>query len=319
MFPHRVLPYLLILLGFVSVAGAAGRELGPRGGGATSYGVRRPLTAYAGGRFLTVWRESMGWIGDSLMGALSDGTGKRISSIAFPIQGAHGYPVQIVGTGDGFAMFELTSGHQSHLTRLDLEGRVTSTRPLALPFFVNMRAAWNGTRFLVAMRRSDGPPYRAEAILLDRDGTIVEGPFVLRDDAQNFAILPSAEGFTLIATGFSAVFAHRVTNEGATTEHLIEGNSGTMSPWSPAVATTADEDMIAVWSHGSYMQSQIRSAVLTGDGTVRDARVLVDLPTSPVTALELMRAGDTHVLVYKSYEGVVATLRLGASAPLIVS
>jgi hypothetical protein len=316
---HRIIPFLFVLLGLVPSAVAAGRELGPRGGGPTSYGAREPLTAFAGGRFLTVWNESMGWIGYPLMGTLSDGTGKRVSPIAFPIEGAHGNPVQIVGVGDGFAMFELASGHQSHLTRLDLEGRVTSTRPLALRSFVNLRVAWNGTHFLAAMRRSDGPVFSAEVVLLDENGTIVHGPLPLRDDMQNFAIVSADDGFTLIATGSSGVFAYRVTNGGAMTEDVIEGHSGTMRPWSPAVSTTANGDVIAVWSSGVYMQSQIKSAVLTGDGSVRDLRVLADLSTSPVTALELMRAGDTHVLLYKTYEGGLATLRLGASAPLIVT
>lgn len=300
---------LLSLLSFADI-GAAGRELGPRGGGPTSYGVRQPVTGYAGGRFLTIWREHMGSIGAPLMAALSDAEGRRLSPTSFPIA-IPGEPAYIAGMGDGFAVFS-----RGHLTEVDLDGHVTRTRAIALSPFQSMRAAWNGSRFLVAMMRSATQGYTAEAVLLDREGTIIHRRPTERGLATGTAIVPNPHGFTLIVTSFHGVFAYQVMNEGEEEPQFrVADPSGILLPWSPVAAPAVGGDVLVVWASSMAKQSQLESAVITRDGEVRDTRVLAQFDTSALHPLALVRSGNTHVVAYRKELSTIETLVLGAPSP----
>ena len=300
---------LLSLLSFADLL-AAGRELGPRGGGPTSYGVRHAVTGYAGGRFLTIWREHMGHIGSPLMAALSDAEGRRLSPTSFPI-GIPGEPAHIAGMEDGFAVFS----SRGQLTEVNLDGRVTRTRATALPPFSSMRAEWNGSRFLVAMLREASTGYTAEAMLLDRDGNAIHRPPIERGLATGVAIVPDPDGFTLIVTSFHGVFGYRLTNDGEESEFRIAEPSGILLPWSPVAAATAGSDVLVVWASSMSRHSQLESAVVTREGEVRDARVLAQFEVSALHPLALVRSGNTHVVAYRKEQSTIETLLLGAAAP----
>lgn len=293
------LALLLLLLSFVTDLRAAGRELGPRGGGPSAYNVRKPLTAFAGGRFLTVWEVPMGPIGTPLMGAFSDASGRRISDVAFPVSTVTPSPRQLVGTGDSFAMFTSTQ-----LIDVDLEGRITTRRAHALAPFIDMTVEWNGSRFLAALWRPDG----AEALLLDREGRIVRVPLVLQRDLREFAIVPSADGFTMIATGASGVFAYRIGNDGTIGEQTIEHGSGTTAP---VAAPAAGGGVLAVWTRMLPDRREIRAADVSAAGTPANVRSLFASSDFELRAIAL--AGSS--VVYADSLGIRSSLFVSALTP----
>ena len=78
---RRLAALLLVALS----AFGAGRALAPSGSGPTANFTFAATSAYARGRFLTVWKESMGLLGAPIMGILHDANGRRISTRAFPL------------------------------------------------------------------------------------------------------------------------------------------------------------------------------------------------------------------------------------------
>ena len=313
---------LVLILALTSPALAAGRELAPRGGGQTSYHAQTPLVAFAGNRFLTVWRESRGTLGTFIMGAFSDASGRRVTDLAFPIIPAPGTPQHLISAGDGFVLFSLDGASRTVLTEIDLDGRALRTRTLALPRSSIVRAAWNGTYFLVALRRPIFANPGAEALLLDRNGDVVRGGLPLQPDAFAFAIAPDDVGFTTVATGHRGVFAYRVTNGGAMTEALLE----TANPdlvWMPAVAKTANGETLAVWTLTQAHQTQVKSALLARDGTAGETRVVHTFDSGAVRPLALLRRGEEYVLAYDrlrpDHSLALETLTFGAAAAPVVT
>ena len=76
----------------------------------------------------------MSSIGTHLMGAFSDASGRRITTVAFPIvRSFRGRALQLVGTGDSYALFWKDWLDRTYLTDIDLNGQVTRTTMLALP------------------------------------------------------------------------------------------------------------------------------------------------------------------------------------------
>jgi hypothetical protein len=292
--PRKPLFVLLLLLSLPAMA--AGRELAPRGGGQTSYHVTGPQVAFAGDRFLTVWSEPMGDIGTYLMGVFSNRSGRRIEELAFPIMPMPGRLVQLVSTGDAYALFWVGPTNQTHLTDIDVNGKVIRTRALALPPFVTMKAGWNGTHFLIALRHPSGITHFADALLLDRDGNITRRNLPLRIESFAFDIAPHDDGFTVVSTGFTGIFAYRITNEGAIAEIAIDPAATGL--WLPATTTTANGDTLIVWTAGNAQLSQLKSATLTRDGQVGEIRVIHTFDTSSVRVRGLLRSGDEYVVVY---------------------
>ena len=287
-------PAVLLLLVLLSMpAMAAGRELAPRGGGQTSYSINgNPHTAFAGDRFLTVWREPMGHIGTYVMGAFSDRTGRTINDLAFPIMRMNGELQQFVPAGNGYALFWNDPEGRGHLTDIDLNGKVVRTRALTFTFslFRGLRAAWNGTHFLVAVSYGGNA---AEALLLDREGTVVHRNLALRPDSALFEIVPDAEGFTVLATGFAGISAYRITSDGTLAERPLGRAHGRA-----VSAATADGNLLVVWTASTPATTDLHAAVLTRDLEVRDPRVIHTFDSWMARARGLQRNGAEYVLVY---------------------
>lgn len=320
-----VLSLSLVLL--ASPALAAGRELAPRGGGPTSYNAEGALVAFAGDRFLTVWVESMDNIGTHLKGSFSDASGRKTTDLAFPIMPFAQRPVQLVSTGDAFALFSAgASGEQTHLTEIDLDGRMIRTRALALPHLFDLRAAWNGTRFVVALRPFSGTALPSEAVLLDRDGNITQRT-TLGVEAFAFALQPDADGFTLLTTGFRGVYAYRITNGGAMVRTPVElsGDAiqGAITPWLPVIAPLPNGDAIAVWTTGNAQRTEVKSVVIARSGEIHDVRVRHTFDSPSVRALELLRSGDHYTLLYErlleNSAMVLETLTFDAAGARVVA
>jgi len=293
-----VLALSLVIL--ASPAVAAGRELAPRGGGPNSYHATGPLVAFAGDRFLTVWVESMDSIGVHLKGSFSDASGRKTTDLAFPIMPLTGQPVQLVSTGDSFALFSI--GEETLLTDIDLDGRLIRTRTLSLPRLMDLRVAWNGTRFLLAYRPFSGTTVSSETLLLDRNGAAFHPRRQLGVAAFAFALQPDADGFTLVTTGYTGVYAFRITTAGEVVSTPIEpiaaATPGGLTPWVPVIAPLPNGDALAVWTTGNAQRTEMKSVVIARTGEIRDIRVRHTFDSSSVRAIALLRSGDDYVLLY---------------------
>src|SRR5215210_1700190 len=99
-------PLLALALSLASfaaslTASAVGREIATPPLGPTAYAAMQPATAFAGSRFLTVWREDMGDIGHYLKASFSDAGGRRVSPVSFTLlpQEFLAEWLQLVGAG----------------------------------------------------------------------------------------------------------------------------------------------------------------------------------------------------------------------------
>lgn len=293
----RLVALLATLLLVAPPVSAAPRELGPRGVAPTSNYVDRTHVAFAGGRFLTVWNESMGSIGNYVMGALSDASGKRISPVAFPILQTMGdQMLQLVGTGDSFALFTVDgSGSKTKLTDIDTEGRVIRTRELALRQHIRFHAAWNGTHFLVALQHPAGIEYSAEALLLERDGTVVRGDLDINDRTHGFHVTTAGDAFAVFGTSWEHVTAYRITATGvAATQIETERNRHT-----PIAAGAPNGDIVGVWSAvaDDGNSNEIRSVRVTRDGTAGAVHTLF-ASRDIAGALHVQRVDNGYILIY---------------------
>jgi hypothetical protein len=130
----------LLLLILSLDAFAAGRELAPGVYGPSALNASNPLVAFAGGKFLTVWREYVGGR-TRIAGAYSDARGQRISRRSFVVL-SQDHPVKLVGTGDSFALFTESLGHLA-LVNIDGNGHATGSRSLGIQRRGSFDAAWN--------------------------------------------------------------------------------------------------------------------------------------------------------------------------------
>lgn len=126
--PSLLLSAALALVLVAPATLAAGRDLAPRPFGPSAYSPQAPLVAHAGGKYLTVWLESLDRAGWRYLGAFSDSAGKRLSPTAFVV-----IPYGIAGPG------QLGTGESFTLFFVDGVGDV----------------AWDGGTFVLALRERD--------------------------------------------------------------------------------------------------------------------------------------------------------------------
>lgn len=259
-------------------AWAAGRELAPRPAGVTPYAANVPQTAFAAGRFLTIWSEEMGTLGRPTRGAF--GTG-----MPFPIPAAG----TLVATGDSWALFGFET-----LTDLDANGEVVRRRAIDLPHSITRAVAWNGTYFFVALRSFPDTPEnydRTEGFLLDRDGNVVRRGIVFDQKAHGFVVAAMEGGFALFTQSTGATRAYRITNDGETTERVLDSGR------SDVAATRApDGSAFVVWTSGVLL----KTAVLTAHGELVDLRTLAITDPRVARPLHLMPTGNDYVLLYET-------------------
>jgi hypothetical protein len=278
------------LLLFVTMSAfGAGRELAPPRIGATPNYTSEATTAYANGRFLTVWQEVMGEFGIPLMGILHDGKGQRITPRAFPILESAVW-VKLVGAGNSFALFWSDRTH-SYLTDIDRNGRVLQTTPIDVPITMNTEIAWNDTRFLV-FDRQYVPTVMTQFLLLTRAGALVEEVTPLPSNPSGFSVSAALRGFTLTTyePGGEAC-ARRVNNAG-----VIEWTACTAATLNagrpPVSAAVADRGVLMIWTGAD---EYLRSAVVR-DGTFGEIRTIST--SRPIHPVHLGPAGDRFLLTF---------------------
>lgn len=293
----RALCAVLLVLSTLS-SFAEGRELAPRDLGPTSYDTRVPAIGSAGGRFLTAWREDRLGYGKHVFGSLSDASGKRLSPEPFMIL-ANASPIwmQLVGTGDTFALFWGPSTKETYLTDLDLDGRVLATRRLALPENVIRKFAWNGTRFLAALSlQYDGRGRLGEAELLTRGGEIIRKGIALRSNIFALDIAMVGEAFVVVtATGGFSLMAHRIESDGSVESMILGPMSIVARNQSQiAIAGRSDGTVLLAWAATGGLGA-IGTGILESSGEVRDVRS-IRIDGVSLEPVHLARRGNGYEL-----------------------
>ena len=281
---------LLFLLVFAAQTFALGRELGPRGAAPTSYLVGNAYTAFAGDRFLTVWPENMQNLGVHVMGALSDADGRRITPVAFPVMPLNGILLQLVGTGDGYALFWHDRFQNTILTDIDLNGRVVRTNALAIPRNIQLHVGWNGEKFLATVRSptTTGRP-TVEGFFLARSGEVLQRGIPFDTDGYSFDIAGDGDGFAAITGSFDGSSAYRISRDGEVTSYLLDDEIS----FGVAISRGADGSLLAVWTKGLEMHASLIS--LEGDIQQRGA---IATSAIPMRSLHVRPAGNAHLVTY---------------------
>jgi hypothetical protein len=135
---RHLLAIFLLLFAF----SAAATELEPKTIGPTAGNVSFVSTAYAGGKFLTVWRQLfMPYAG--IWGAFSDGSGKPLGA-SFPIvPSTNAQYLNLFARGDGFVLMWDDANRSSQLCQVDNSGRVTAQTTIGPPGLIRAYATQN--------------------------------------------------------------------------------------------------------------------------------------------------------------------------------
>ncbi|HYK03377.1 MAG TPA: fibronectin type III domain-containing protein [Thermoanaerobaculia bacterium] len=309
----RTLLLLLFSLTTLS-AGAAGRELAPREVASTPYAKAEAHTAFAGGRFLTVWQEDMGYLGRQVMGAFSDANGRRVSPRSFPLalpEMRDYWSMQLVAMGDSFALFRGNAELGAVMIEIDLAGKVTAVRTVELPHPVPAKFAWNGEYFLALQ----SPSYSyAEAALLDRDGKIVRAGIPLPQAANQFDVVVMGREFAVVTNGPPGLFLQLISENGAGRRRTIADWYGTSEgPYRPqdaVVTLTPSGRLLIVWSAGTYVRQHLRAVTFTNDaeGTLSPVRLLAENAGS-IVPLGVLSTGGEAMVAFSALEGYRNELR----------
>ena len=122
----RMPRYLAIVI-LLFACTAAATELEPKTIGPTAGNVSFVSTAYAGGKFLTVWRQLfMPTVG--IWGAFSDANGKPLGPSFAIVPSTNAQYLNLFPRGDGFVLVWDDANRSSQLCQIDSSGRVTGRR-----------------------------------------------------------------------------------------------------------------------------------------------------------------------------------------------
>jgi hypothetical protein len=318
--PARLVSLLLLTLTAAIPLAAVGRPLGPRAIAPTDNYTFRPVTAFAGGRFLTIWHEQMGFVGHPVKGAFSDANGVRISSRSFAIlpDVISPFSYDLVGAGDTFVLFWRDEENRMQMSELDAEGRIATRRTVPIPDYVTAIYAWNGTVFLAAFTLPGGSS--ASMMMFDREGRVAVPPQALGGTAFPYDIAVSGEQFVVLSGGYYDLVALSVAPSGIVTRTTVATAAGpTLSDSRPgrAVATVQDHgDVLVVWSTSSQQTSELKAAVLHPDGT-RGPVSSITTATTTLAPVEVLRSGDRCVVAYATNFNALSVVQLDAAgAPL---
>src|SRR5438270_13440891 len=114
--------YLLAILILIFALSVAASELEPKTIGPTAGNVSFVSTAYAGGKFLTVWRQLfMPRVG--IWGAFSDAGGKPLGPSFAIVPSTNAQYLNLFPRGDGFVLVWDDANRASELCQIDSTGQ----------------------------------------------------------------------------------------------------------------------------------------------------------------------------------------------------
>ena len=263
---------------------AAGRDVAPRPivpAVATGFGSS---IAFAADRFLSVWVFSPDYSTMSIVGALSDANGRRISPSWFPVvTDARASSVSVFGTGDSFTLFWHDQSFPSttlRMAELDGNGAITARGITDLP--LDRVLAWNGTHFL----GTSG----ADRIVFDREGKVLRRVF---GSGATLAAAASGDGFLVVLQGgVNALNFQRVSATAVSPLGFMP-----LVTNGPVFVAPADGDQLLVASSIAQRPSRVNVALVRLDGNVVRSRVISSGPADSFP-LDFVRTTDGYRLTY---------------------
>jgi hypothetical protein len=301
-------PLFLLLLSLTSLSlGAAGRELAQPLPAPTSYVTIAPQVAFAGGRFLTVWREDMGYLGSPVMGTFSDASGRSRSARAFPLALpviTNPHSMRLIASGESFTLFWLDNVQGTLMAHLDLQGRVTSIHTVALPGHFLGAYAWNGTHFLAIVQRN--ATYEAVGTIFDREGRVVRGAIDIPFFTYAFDITVANGEFVAVTSGWDGIHVQTITTDAVQKHKTIERTSGptsgTYRVTQGVLTPNGNGDVLVVWAGGGNERDELKSITFRHDGTLSEPSVLATRP-GVIMPLEVTRTRAGYLAAYTNTNG----------------
>lgn len=291
-----ILPVLLTLHLF-----AAGHPIAPRPFVTAPYPIRIGSTAFASGRFLSVWVYDTRGAGAHIVGMFSDRDGKRISPAWFPIVTSIDPSafLQLVATNDTYRLFWWSSTTPLHIVNVDANGVATRDVTTSLKLTFASFLAWNGTHFIeVTPNLTVG-----EAVIFDRNGAILRREPIA--SSYHVHAAPSGDGFLTFAAGFNGLFAQRVTVSGASPRWKMDDGSGLADGYRPSSVKSRampNGNILAVWIGMQYKQtSRLKSALVLGDEIWSTRTVL----TRNVVPLDVVALNDRERVLLSESPSVI--------------
>jgi hypothetical protein len=297
------MPRLLIVLLLAANAFAGAHELAPAPLLVQPIAPGQLSAAHAGGRFLTVWKAATGTWEQNVYGVLSDADGRRISPAAFLLGESSQKALQVVGTGDSFALFWTNRTGLLQLTDVGLDGQVLRTRSTGVAGGLDMSVAWDGERFLVATFRESYYANGGAATLLARNGTVLHETIPLERPTTASSVAATADGFLVFTGSPHDFFANRITREGGITR-VAAGDA----PQQIASTTLAGGAVLAVaTTFDGTMRSQ-----LWKDGAKVHEQIIATQHLGGILPIHLMPGDGRHLLaIANTRKSTIMTMHLG--------
>lgn len=258
-------PRLLIAFALSLVFTAESRAatmLEPAAPGPTAGNISETAVAFAGGKFLTVWRQMyMPRVG--IWGAFSDASGKPLT--AFPIvPQTNASFISLFPSGDSFLMQWSEHYGRSYICRIDGSGRITS-QVMFDPGPPSIRAAAMVDGRILAIGSLPGPA--VTGLVVDQDGSILANGLDIGGPFTTASVFPARHSFLVASVGPGAA--------AVLTRYSIDGvrlQSWSMpgAPCSTCGTIDGAEDL----DSGSVLMlvrsgSQVTTAIAAPDGSVK--------------------------------------------------
>src|SRR5947209_3937593 len=151
--------HLLAIFLLIFALSVAASELEPKTIGPTAGNVSFVSTAYAGGKFLTVWRQLfMPSVG--IWGAFSDSNGKPLAPSFAIVPSTNAQYLNLFPRGDGFVLVWNDANRSSQLCQIDSNGRATGQTTIGPPGLIRAYATSDRIAASRSMIDFDGRPIR---------------------------------------------------------------------------------------------------------------------------------------------------------------
>ena len=241
--PRHLLAIFLLLFAF----SASASELEPKTIGPTAGNVSFVSSAYAGGKFLTVWRQLfMPAVG--IWGAFSDASGKPLGPSFAIVPSTNAQYLNLFARGNGFVLVWDEANRSSQLCQIDSNGRVTGQTTIGPPGLTHAYA----TADRILINRS----------LVDFDGRPIR-------DAFMGGVVAAGHDSFLSVTGTSDLRLSRYSADGQFVQQWVlmtESCKTLLGCWFVAAVRELDSGSILVVL--AHSDGRVQTITVTPDGTV---------------------------------------------------
>jgi hypothetical protein len=322
--------YLLAILILLFAFSAAATELEPKILGPTAGNVSFVSSAYAGGKFLTVWRQLfMPTVG--IWGAFSDAGGKPLGPSFAIVPSTNARYLNLFANSDGYVMVWDDANRSSQLCQIDSNGSVTAQKTIGPPGLTSafatqdrilfsrfggggivdfegrpIRTEVAGARFVAAGRNSFFDVTSGSDSMLTRysaDGQVLQQWVVERDSCRTLPTCWFIAAARELDSG--SILVVRANNDHRIETRILAPDGTVSAP--NAIATTLPELWRArIQQSGTHLWLFIAGG--KGGGATHVEATELDgagAPLSPVTTIIDTLPGMTEVLVFAEGAGLV--------------